>query len=91
MSKPMTKAAMAERIKQLEDLNLSLSKVLNMVDDGQWVVIRETDRKRYIAVIDALVSAGDGLDDYAARLDGTTNGMLDCRQRWHDVKASERL
>lgn len=91
MSKPMTKAAMAQRIKELEDLNLSLAKVLNMVDDGQWVVISENDRKRFITTIDALVAAGDGLDEYAARLDGTTNGMLDCRQRWHDVKASEKL
>lgn len=91
MSARKTKAQLEARIKELEALNLSLTKVMNMVDAGEWVVMQESTRQRMINTINSLIEAGNGLDDYAKRLDGTTNGVMHCRQKWHDVKAAERL
>ena len=33
-----------------------------------------------------LRKAGDAMDAYLKRLDGTTNGMLDCRRAWQAAK-----
>ena len=33
-----------------------------------------------------LRKAGDAMDAYLKRLDGTTNGMLDCRREWLAAK-----
>ena len=38
------------------------------------------------AEIMRLTEAGDAMDKYLARQDGTTNGMLDCRSKWHAAK-----
>ena len=42
--------------------------------------------KELKAQVVALIKAGDLMDAYLKRQDGTTNGMLDCRQRWNAAK-----
>ena len=37
-----------------------------------------------------LRKAGDAMDAYLKRLDGTTNGMLDCRRAWQAAKGCSR-
>jgi chromosome segregation ATPase len=36
--------------------------------------------------VERLTKAGDAMDAYLKRQDGTTNGMLDCRRLWHAAK-----
>ena len=36
-----------------------------------------------------LVKAGNDMDAYLKRLDGTTNGVLDCRRDWNAAKESQ--
>lgn len=44
------------------------------------------EMNRLAANIDKLLTAGDALDAYLNRQDGTTNGMLACRREWLDAK-----
>ena len=39
----------------------------------------------------ALLAAGDALDAYCKRVDGTTNGILPVRQAWADAKAKKGI
>jgi hypothetical protein len=48
--------------------------------------LRRDDIKTLKAHIERLTKAGDEMDDYLKRQDGTTNGMLDCRLQWHAAK-----
>jgi hypothetical protein len=36
--------------------------------------------------VERLTKAGDEMDAYLKRQDGTTNGMLDCRHQWNAAK-----
>ncbi len=38
------------------------------------------------AQVERLTKAGDAMDAYLKRQDGTTNGMLDCRLQWNAAK-----
>lgn len=38
------------------------------------------------AEVERLRAAGDEMDAYLKRIDGTTNGMLDCRRAWLAAK-----
>jgi multidrug resistance efflux pump len=40
------------------------------------------DDVRSQAQVERLTKAGDAMDAYLKRQDGTTNGMLDCRLQW---------
>jgi hypothetical protein len=42
--------------------------------------------KELQAKVERLTKAGDAMDAYLKRQDGTTNGMLDCRRLWHAAK-----
>ncbi len=94
MSKKPTKQ---ERIEELEKqvtqvnaLNKQLADVLKMTEDGQWVVISEKDLNRYRNGIDALIKAGDALDEHLGEFDPTENGFA-VRQVWKQAKESDKF
>jgi len=47
---------------------------------------RLEDIRQLQAQVERLTKAGDAMDAYLKRQDGTTNGMLDCRRLWHAAK-----
>lgn len=53
-------------------------------EDGPWV--KWEDYAALEAKFNRLLTAGDALDAYLKRQDGTTNGMLACRREWLDAK-----
>ena len=94
MSRKQTKQ---ERIDELEKqlaqvnaLNLQLSQVLKMTEDGQWVVISETDLNRYRNGIDILIKAGDALNEHLGEFDPTEVGF-EVRQLWAKARASDNF
>jgi hypothetical protein len=46
--------------------------------------LKEIERLK--AEVERLTKAGDAMDAYLKRQDGTTNGMLDCRLQWNAAK-----
>jgi hypothetical protein len=46
----------------------------------------EAENARLKAEVERLTKAGDAMDAYLKRQDGTTNGMLDCRLQWLAAK-----
>jgi hypothetical protein len=48
-----------------------------------------TENARLKAEVERLTKAGDAMDAYLKRQDGTTNGMLDCRLQWHAAKETK--
>jgi hypothetical protein len=44
------------------------------------------ENARLKAEVERLTKAGDAMDAYLKRQDGTTNGMLDCRRLWLAAK-----
>jgi hypothetical protein len=94
MSRKQTKQ---ERIEELEKevaalhaLNVKLGNVLKMTEDGQWVVISEKDLNRYRNGIDALLKAGNALDEHLGEFDPTENGFA-VRQVWKQAKESDKF
>ena len=94
MSRKQTKQ---ERIEELEKelaalhtLNVQLGNTLKMTEDGQWVVISEKDLNRYRNGIDALIKAGDALDQHLSEFDPDEHGFS-VRQLWKDAKASDKF
>lgn len=68
--------------------------VVTLDDFDKVIATMDEQAKRLNAEIDKLslhrdklITAGDALDAYLKRQDGTTNGMLDCRVEW--LKAKE--
>jgi hypothetical protein len=51
---------------------------------GNWVPY--ADYAALKAENERLRKAGDDMDAYIKRSDGTTNGVLDCRRNWHAAK-----
>ena len=47
---------------------------------------QNAEAARLQAENERLRKAGDAMDAYLKRLDGTTNGMLDCRHQWLAAK-----
>ena len=94
MSRKQTKQ---ERIDELEKqlaqvnaLNTQLAHVLKMTEDGQWVVISETDLNRYKNGIDVLIKAGDALNEHLGEFDPTEAGF-EVRQLWTKARASDKF
>ena len=54
------------------------------IPDGEW--IKYEDYAKLKAENERLRKAGDAMDAYLKRQDGTTNGMLDCRFEWLNAK-----
>ena len=54
-------------------------KVYEMPIDEEYYANLQLENER-------LRKAGDAMDAYLKRLDGTTNGMLDCRRAWQAAK-----
>ena len=48
------------------------------------ILMRET--VELMTKVERLTKAGDAMDAYLKRQDGTTNGMLDCRHQWLAAK-----
>jgi len=46
--------------------------------------------KELQAQVERLTKAGDAMDAYLKRQDGTTNGMLDCRLQWNAAKEGKQ-
>lgn len=90
--KPKTKSAEITRLKaevvELRELNLKLAQTLKMVEDGQWVVISETDLKRYQNGIKRLMEAGDNM---AAHIGNDIESQLRCSDDWRAAKASDNF
>jgi hypothetical protein len=91
--KPTKQERIEELEKQLEQvnaLNLQLSQVLKMTEDGQWVVISAIDLNRYRNGIDVLIKAGNALDEHLGEFDPTENGFA-VRQVWKQAKESDKF
>ena len=54
--------------------------------EAGWTLVEPNHLAALQAENERLRNAGDALDAYLKRLDGTTNGMLDCRRQWLDAK-----
>ena len=97
--KPKTKSAEITRLKaevvELQELNLKLAKTLKMVEDGQWVVISETDLKRYQNGIKRLMEAGDAMHAIIERVEDNPYGPApygyDSMDAWKAAKASDNF
>jgi hypothetical protein len=46
----------------------------------------EAENARLKEEVERLTKAGDAMDAYLKRQDGTTNGMLNCRLQWNAAK-----
>jgi cell division protein FtsB len=84
-------AACDAEIAKLREENARLKAEVNELADGlklaSEVGIKMADEvTRLKAEVQRLTKAGDEMDDYLKRQDGTTNGMLDCRLQWHAAK-----
>jgi hypothetical protein len=51
-----------------------------------WINQTAEENARLNAEVERLTKAGDAMDAYLKRQDGTTNGMLDCRLQWLAAK-----
>ena len=78
------------QLAQVNALNLQLSQVLKMTEDGQWVVISAIDLNRYRNGIDVLIKAGDALDEHLGEFDPTDDGF-GVRQVWKQAKESDKF
>jgi chromosome segregation ATPase len=65
---------------QIEELKLENSQYEEHHKYGQNVITSLREE------VERLTKAGDAMDAYLKRQDGTTNGMLDCRLHWHAAK-----
>jgi len=70
-------AALQAENERLDKSNTSLLGTIDIIDDKYGELQAEVERLR---------KAGDAMDAYLKRLDGTTNGMLDCRHQWLAAK-----
>ena len=61
----------------MSDLELTMSRRVGELNK---------ENARLKAEVERLTKAGDAMDAYLKRQDGTTNGMLDCRHQWHAAK-----
>ena len=57
---------------------------LTPMSNGEW--LRWSDYNALAAEVELLRKAGDAMDEYLKRQDGTTNGMLACRKAWLSAK-----
>ena len=55
-------------------------------EDDQAPFVKYADYAEIQAENERLRKAGDAMDAYLKRQDGTTNGMLDCRNEWLNAK-----
>lgn len=94
MSRKETKQETIDRLlaelKAQQDLNAQLANVLKMTEDGQWVVISDKDLNRYRNGIDALLKAGNALNEHLGEFDPTEAGF-EVRQLWVKAKASDNF
>jgi chromatin segregation and condensation protein Rec8/ScpA/Scc1 (kleisin family) len=65
---------------EIQGLRLQLHHERCRREQAQAVLAHEQQKS------ERLRSAGDAMDEYLKRIDGTTNGMLDCRRAWLDAK-----
>jgi len=70
-------ASLQAENERLDKSNTSLLGTIDIIDDKYGELQAEVERLR---------KAGDAMDAYLKRLDGTTNGMLDCRRAWQAAK-----
>ena len=64
----------------LENHAEALEMIIKAYRQGEDAIQAENERLR---------KAGDAMDAYLKRLDGTTNGMLDCRRAWLAAKGGQ--
>jgi hypothetical protein len=91
MSRKETKQQTIDRLlaelKAQQDINAQLANVLKMTEDGQWVVISETDLNRYRNGIDALLKAGDALVNSIGKFTEEDEAV----EAWNAVKTSDKF
>jgi hypothetical protein len=61
-----------------------------ITDDADGKLCEYRDYARLKAEVERLTKAGDAMDAYLKRQDGTTNGMLDCRLQWLAAKEGKQ-
>ena len=86
---------MMRRVGELNKENARLKADVNELADGlklaSEVGIKMADEvTRLKAEVERLTKAGDAMDAYLKRQDGTTNGMLDCRHQWNAAKEGKQ-
>lgn len=80
-------ASLAAENERLKASQLSLEKWI-ACEQAHFETADNLREKLYQASvqIERLRKAGDQMDAYLKRQDGTTNGMLDCRRAWLEAK-----
>jgi len=91
MSKVPLEVTMMKRIGELNKENAHLkAEVDNLRKNTEINTAQSThELSRLKAEVERLTKAGDAMDAYLKRQDGTTNGMLDCRYQWNAAKEGE--
>lgn len=63
-----------------------MTRMIPLAVADQAVAACEDEIQKLREEVVRLTKAGDEMDAYLKRQDGTTNGMLDCRRAWMEAK-----